>query len=96
MAEKSRLLRKSIYQVDENIKELFPSNPSSDDVAEEMEYTRKVIEVVENNDVLISYPKVKEKLNYLKEIVEDYEDELVLSNDSDAKTGHKSKDNKST
>ena len=92
LAEKSKLLRKSVYQVDDSTKELFPSKPTSDDVAQEMEYTRKVIEVVENNDVLLSYPKVKETLNYLKGIVEDYENELVFSSDLDAKTGYKSED----
>ena len=92
LAEKSKLLRKSVYQVDEKIKEQFPAKPTGDDVVEEMKYTRKVIEIVENNDVLVSYPKVKEKLNYLKEIMEDYEDDLNFSNDPDAKTGYKSED----
>ena len=92
LAEKSKLLRKSVYQVDEKIKAQFPPKPTGNDVSEEMEYTRKVIEIIENNDVLISYPKVKEKLNYLKEIIEDYEDELTFSNDPDAKTGYKSAD----
>ena len=92
LSEKSKLLRKSVYQVDEKIRDQFPDKPTGDDVAEEMEYTRKIIEVVETNDVLVSYPKVKEKLNYLKEIIEDYEDELIFSNDPDAKTGYKSED----
>jgi len=76
LSEQSKLLRKSVYQIDEKVKEQFPAKPVGEDVDSEVEYTRKIIEVVENNDVWFSYPKVKEKLSYLKEIVEDYEDEI--------------------
>ena len=79
LSEKSKLLRKSVYQVDEKIKEQFPDKSSGCHVSEEIEYCGEIIKVVENNDVLVSYPKVKEKLNYLKEIVEDYQDELAFS-----------------
>ncbi|WP_045522610.1 transposase, partial [Neobacillus niacini] len=37
-------------------------------------------------------PAVKEKLNVLKEVVEDYEEQLNYSNDPDARVGHKSAD----
>lgn len=92
LSEKSKLLRKSVYQIDEKMKDQFPTKPVDEGVVTEIEYTRKIIEIVENNNVLTSYPKVKEKLNYLKEIVEDYEDEIFFSDDPDAKTGYKSED----
>ena len=38
------------------------------------------------------YPKVKEKLNYLKEVVEDYKEHLSYSEDPDARVGHKTAD----
>ncbi|WP_045521137.1 transposase, partial [Neobacillus niacini] len=37
-------------------------------------------------------PAVKEKLNVLKEVVEDYEEQLNYSSDPDARVGHKSAD----
>jgi hypothetical protein len=37
-------------------------------------------------------PTIKEKLNLLKETVEDTQDNFIFSKDADAKTGHKSAD----
>jgi len=42
--------------------------------------------------VLRSLPKVKEKLNLLKETIEDTQDHYTLSKDTDARTGHKTAD----
>jgi IS5 family transposase len=39
--------------------------------------------------ILASYPRVKEKMNYLKEAIEDTRDHYILSNDPDARIGHK-------
>lgn len=90
--EKSKLLRKAVYQVDEGMKEKFPSKPSTDDVIETIEYCQKVVQAVENEEAIRDYPKVKEKLNYLSEIVVDYQEHLNSSNDPDARIGHKAAD----
>jgi len=92
LKEKSKLLRKSVYQVNEEMKELFPKKPTRNDVVEELDYCREVIKAVEKKEEVAKYPSVKERLNYLKEVVEDYQDELSYSNDLDAKVGYKSKD----
>ncbi|MEH7455405.1 IS1182 family transposase [Gottfriedia acidiceleris] len=92
LMEKSKLLRKSVYQINEGMKEKFPQKPTTDDVVEELAYCEKVIQAVEKEEAIREYPKVKEKLNYLKEIVLDYHDNLKLSNDPDARTGHKTAD----
>lgn len=42
--------------------------------------------------VVPNLPAVKEKLNLLKETVEDTKEELYKSKDADAKTGYKTKD----
>jgi IS5 family transposase len=47
---------------------------------------------VEKEEAIREYPKVKEKLNYLKEIVADHHEHLQLSNDPDARVGHKTAD----
>ncbi|PEJ47577.1 IS5/IS1182 family transposase, partial [Bacillus sp. AFS002410] len=92
LMEKSKLLRRSVYQINEGMKEKFPQKPTTDDIVEELAYCEKVIQVVEKEEAIREYPKVKEKLNYLKEIVEDYEGNLEFSQDPDARIGHKSAD----
>jgi IS5 family transposase len=47
---------------------------------------------VEKEEAIREYPKVKEKLNYLKEIVEDHMEHLQFLNDPDARVGHKTAD----
>ena len=51
-----------------------------------------MIEAVEQHSGYADIPSVKEKLNVLKEIVEDFTIELSYSNDQDARIGHKSAD----
>ncbi len=89
LMEKSKLLRKAIYQIDEEMKEKFPPKTTTDDLGDELEYCQKFIEVVENEEVIHEYPNVKEKLNYLKEIVKDHQEHLQFSQDPDARIGHK-------
>lgn len=59
---------------------------------DELDYYQKVIEAVKKEESIREYPKVKEKLNYLKEIVEDHVEHLQFSNDTDARVGHKTAD----
>lgn len=92
LMEKSKLLRKAVYQINEGMKGKFPQKPTTKDLIDELTYCQKVIQTVENEEATCEYPKVKEKLNYLKEIVEDYNDNLECSNDPDARIGHKTAD----
>ncbi len=92
LMEKSKLLRKAVYQIDENMKNKFPPKTTTDELADELDYCQKVIDAVEKEESIREYPKVKEKLNYLKEIVEDHVEHLQLSNDPDARVGHKTAD----
>jgi hypothetical protein len=52
----------------------------------------QVITVIETEPQIAEIPAVKEKLNVLKEIVEDYAEQLSYSTDSDARVGHKTAD----
>ena len=92
LMEKSKLLCKAVYQVDEGMKEKFPPKTMTDDLSDELEYCQKVIETVEKEEIIREYPNVKEKLNYLKEIVEDHQEHLQFSQDPDARIGHKTAD----
>lgn len=48
--------------------------------------------MIENAEAIFNYPKVKEKLNLLKETVKDDIEQLRISENEDAKVGHKTKD----
>lgn len=92
LQEKSKNLRKAVYQFDETMKEKFPSKPTANEVDEELDYCRQVVEVVEKNTKVAQMPAVQKRLNLLKEVIEDYEIQLSYSSDPDARVGHKTSD----
>jgi len=92
LQEKSKNVRKAVYQIDESMKENFPPKTNSNEINDEVDYCRQVIEVVESQPQIEMIPAVKEKLNVLKEVVQDYEEKLSYSTDPDARIGHKSTD----
>ena len=89
LMEKSKNVRKAVYQIDESMKEKFPPKTTSNEVTDEIAYCRKVISVVEGEVHIARIPAVQEKLNVLKEVVEDYTEQLNYSTDPDARVGHK-------
>lgn len=92
LKERAKQLRKVVYSVDENWKERMPAKNEYNDLEHELSYCDKLEKEVESDEVLRSFPKVKEKLNLLKETIEDTQDHYTLSKDSDARTGHKTGD----
>ncbi|XJZ25891.1 IS1182 family transposase [Bacillota bacterium Lsc_1132] len=92
LQDKSKNLRKAVYQVDESMKEKFPPKSTTNEVNDELNYCRKVISVVESEPQVAKIPAVKEKLNVLKEVVEDYAEQMNYSADPDARVGHKTAD----
>ena len=92
LQEKSKNVRKAAYQIDESMKEKFPSKTTSNEVKDELNYCRQIISVVETESKIVSIPAVREKLNVLKEAVEDFSDKLSYSSDPDARIGHKTAD----
>src|SRR3954471_22120676 len=95
LQEKSKSLRKAVYQIDESMKEKFPQKSTSDEVGDELNYCRQVISVVESEPLIAAIPNVNEKLNVLHEVVEDYTDhmsQMNCSTDTDARVGHKTAD----
>lgn len=85
LQEKSKNVRKAVYQLDENMVGKFPEKPASNEVTEELDYCRQVVEAVETQSKVAQIPAVKEKLNVLKEVIDDYENHLSYSNDPDAR-----------
>jgi Transposase domain (DUF772)/Transposase DDE domain len=92
LMDRSKKLRKSIYEIDETMKNKFPAKTTTDVLEDEIDYCQKLITVVEKEENLIQFPKIKEKLNLLKETVADDIEHLQISEDEDAKLGHKSAD----
>ena len=92
LMEISKKLRKSVYEIDEKMKEKFPAKTTTDVLVDEIEYCKKLIGVIENESTISEYPKVKEKLNLLKETLEDDIEHLRIMKDQDAKIGHKTAD----
>ena len=62
------------------------------DIEKELDYSKALENCIEKELSISSVPAVKEKLNLLKETIEDTEDNCTMSKDKDAKTGHKSVD----
>jgi transposase len=92
LRERSKLLRKAVYAIDEGMKDHMPKKNDSGDLEKELVYCKELEKYIESDQTLSLIPAVKEKLNLLKETVEDTQDNYTLSKDKDAKTGHKSAD----
>jgi len=92
LRERSKLLRKAVYAIDEDMKGHLPEKNGSDDLENELAYCRELEKYIEADQTLSLIPAVKEKLNLLKETVADTQENYTLSKDRDAKTGHKSAD----
>ena len=92
LRERSKLLRKTVYLFDDQWKERMPEKNNSNELEKELTYCKELERVIEKEQGLSSIPAVKEKLNLLKETIEDTQENFTLSKDTDAKTGHKSAD----
>lgn len=92
LMDRSKKLRKAIYKKDESMKNKFPVKNKTNVLKDEIDYCQKLIDVIEKEDILTQYPKIKEQLNLLKETVADDIEHLQNSKDKDAKVGHKTAD----
>ena len=92
LMDRSKNLRKAVYKINENLKEKFPNKNTTDMLENEIDYCQKLIDVIERYDTLAQYPQVKEQLNLLKETITDDIEHLQISEDKDAKVGHKTVD----
>ena len=90
LRERSKLLRKTVYSFEQEFKEHMPEKNTYNDLEKELAYCKELEKRIENEPSIRSIPAVKEKLNLLKETIEDTQENLTLSKDTDAKPGHKS------
>jgi transposase len=92
LKERAKQLRKVVYSADESWTDRMPKKNDDNDLEQELIYCSELEKEIESEKILCSLPKVKEKLNLLKETIEDIQDHYTLSKDPDARTGHKTQD----
>jgi transposase len=92
LQDRSRKLRKAIYTIDESLKSKLPAKNTVDTLEAEIHYCQKLIETTETKLGIPLLPKITEPLNLLKETVNDDVEQLRISEDQEARVGHKSAD----
>ena len=92
LQEHARRLRKEVYSVDEKTKNMMPAKNEEDSIEKEVEYCERLLKTIEEMPVVPNLPRIIEKMNLLKETMEDTKEEMYKSTDEDAKTGCKSAD----
>ena len=89
---RSKQLRKVLYDTQEGIKDSLPAKNTDDNLEHELAYTQSLLDKVSEDKILIHIPKIQERLNLLKETLEDIQDHYTTSKDKDARVGHKTRD----
>lgn len=92
LQEHARRLRKEVYSVDEKTKNMMPAKNEEDSIEKEVEYCERLLKTIEGMPVVPNLPRIIEKMNLLKETMEDTKEEMYKSADEDAKTSYKSAD----
>ena len=92
LKQRSKLLRKAVYFIDEDRKGTLPQKNEDDKLEHEMEYAEALINHLASDPFISEIPAVKEKMNLLAETVDDIKDHYNTSKDREARVGHKSTD----
>src|SRR5699024_2178567 len=66
LADRSKKLRKSVYEIDESMKVKFPSKSATNELGDEIEYCQKLMNVIENEEAISQYSKIKYILTLFK------------------------------
>ncbi len=61
LRERSKALRRAIYQYSEDIKTEFPNKPQEDNLEVELAYTEELMAVVEKHEDILALPAVSQK-----------------------------------
>lgn len=92
LRERSKNLRKKVYQIDESIKNKLPTKYTGTELKEELRYSNDLLHVLEKEPKVSLIPGIKESMNLLEETIEDDLEHMKSTMDHDAKIGHKTKD----
>ena len=90
LKQRSKLLRKTVYTIDEDRKGTLPQKNEDDNLEHELAYTDRLLTHLSSDPMISEIPAVKEKMNLLAETVDDIRDHYSTSKDRDARVGHKS------
>lgn len=85
LQERSKKLRRTVYEIDGTMKDQFPAKNTEDSLEKEQEYCKQLISTIKENKKICRYPKVQEKLNLLEEVVRDDLERMDTSEDIEAK-----------
>ncbi|MQS53644.1 IS1182 family transposase [Companilactobacillus mishanensis] len=91
LRHKSKLLRKELYKVNEEIKSDLPEKNTLNGLEKEKTYTDKLIKKVNEHPELLVNDKIRKSLHVLEELQDDIKEHQEYSKDNDAKIGHKSR-----
>ncbi len=93
LMKRAKELRKAVYAVDPAMKEKMPKKSEGTGMLEDtMKYCEQLIDIVDKEGGFENCTEVLERMDYLKEGLEETETELEYSRDKDAKIGHKTAD----
>ena len=91
LQKQAKILRKSVYEADANMKDMMPEKYEGDDLEKQMDYVARLLNFLRGQKVAV-LPAVSEKINLLAEMVDDIKDHYTVSADPDARVGHKTAD----
>lgn len=93
MIRQSKELRKAVYKIDESMHDKMPKKREASGLLEdEMQYCEELLEILNNDERFKNIAHIREKMDYLRETLDDTNVELEYSKDQDAKIGHKTAD----
>ncbi len=92
LRERSRVLRKTIYNFRAEMKAQMPAKNTEDDIEKELSYCKELESFVEQTEAISSIVAIQERLSVLKETMIETDEHLTLSKDADARIGYKSSD----
>lgn len=93
LRERSRALRKTIYNFRAEMKAQMPAKNTEDDIEKELNYCKELETFVAQTEAISSIVAIQERLSVLKETMAETDEHLTLSKDADARIGYKSSDN---
>jgi len=90
LQRKAAEVRKQVYAADKTMRSRLPQKYEGTSLAKEITYVKELVKVVCSNEKLCLLDKISEPVSLLNEMVADIEDHYTVSNDKDARIGHKS------
>lgn len=93
LIRRAKELRKSVYAIDPEMHRRMPKKRESTGLLEdEVEYCKELLELIASEERFKNCREIQERLDYLREGVDDAKDHLEFSRDQDARVGHKTAD----